>query len=82
MDGLIRRYPLVSYFVISYAGTWLVWALFVLSRDGSGLLPFHSPVSFLVLIGIGTFWAHRERVCRNGRHGGHESGPISCLPRK
>jgi membrane protease YdiL (CAAX protease family) len=32
-----------------------VWALFVLSRDGSGLLPFHSPSSFLVLIGIGTF---------------------------
>jgi hypothetical protein len=36
---LIRRYPLVSYFVIAYAGTWLVWAVFVLSRDGSGLLP-------------------------------------------
>ena len=55
MGGLIRRYPLVSYFVIAYAGTWLVWALFVLSRDGSGLLPFHSPSSFLVMIGIGTF---------------------------
>jgi uncharacterized protein len=52
---LIRRYPLISYFVIAYAGTWLVWALFVLSRDGSGLLPFHSPASFLVVIGIGTF---------------------------
>ena len=55
MADLIRRYPLISYFVIAYAGTWLVWALFVLSREGSGLLPFHSPSSFLVLIGIGTF---------------------------
>ena len=55
MGGLIRRYPLISYFVIAYAGTWLVWALFVLSREGSGLLPFHSPSSFLVMIGIGTF---------------------------
>ena len=55
MGGLIRRYPLISYFVIAYAGTWLVWALFVLSRDGSGLLPFHSPSSFLVMIGIATF---------------------------
>src|SRR5262249_30977036 len=52
---VIRRYPLISYFVIAYAGTWLVWALFVLSREGSLLLPFHSPASFLVAIGIGTF---------------------------
>jgi uncharacterized protein len=55
VGDVIRRYPLISYFVIAYAGTWLVWALFVLSREGSGLLPFHSPASFLVLIGIGTF---------------------------
>jgi membrane protease YdiL (CAAX protease family) len=55
VGDLIRRHPLISYFAIAYAGTWLVWALFVLSRDGSGLLPFHSPSSFLVLIGIGTF---------------------------
>jgi uncharacterized protein len=55
VGDLIHRHPLISYFAIAYAGTWLVWALFVLSRDGSGLLPFHSPASFLVLIGIGTF---------------------------
>jgi CAAX protease family protein len=55
VGDVIRRYPLISYFVIAYAGTWLVWALFVLSQEGSGLLPFHSPASFLVLIGIGTF---------------------------
>jgi uncharacterized protein len=55
VGDVIRRYPWISYFVIAYAGTWLVWALFVLSREGSGLLPFHSPASFLVLIGIGTF---------------------------
>jgi hypothetical protein len=52
---LIRRYPLISHFVIAYAGTWVVWALFVLSREGSGLLPFHSSASFLVVIGIGAF---------------------------
>jgi membrane protease YdiL (CAAX protease family) len=55
VGDLVRRCPLSSYFVIAYAGTWLAWAFFVLSRDGSGLLPFHSPSSFLVLIGIGTF---------------------------
>jgi hypothetical protein len=55
VGDLVRRYPLSSYFVIAYAGTWLAWAFFVLSRDGSGLLPFHSPSSYLILIGIGTF---------------------------
>ena len=55
MGDVIRRYPLISYFVIAYAGSWAVWALFVLSLEGSGLLPFHAPSSFLVLIGIGTF---------------------------
>jgi membrane protease YdiL (CAAX protease family) len=55
VGDLVRRYPLSAYFVIAYAGSWLVWAFFVLSRDGSGLLPFHSPSSFLILIGIGTF---------------------------
>jgi hypothetical protein len=55
VGDLIRRYPLISYFVIAYGGTWVVWALFVLSRDGSGLLPVHSPASFPVVIGIGTF---------------------------
>ena len=55
MSDVIRRYPLISYFVIAYAGSWVVWALFVLSLEGSRLLPFHAPSSFLVLIGIGTF---------------------------
>jgi len=55
VSDVIRRYPLISYFVIAYAGSWVVWALFVLSLEGSRLLPFHAPSSFLVLIGIGTF---------------------------
>ncbi len=32
-----------------------MWALYVLSAEGTGLLPFHPPASFVVLIGIGTF---------------------------
>ena len=54
-SDVIRRHPVISYFLIAYAGSWAVWALFVLSLEGSGLLPFHAPSSFLVLIGIGTF---------------------------
>jgi CAAX protease family protein len=55
VSDVIRRYPLICYFLIAYAGSWVVWALFVLSLEGSGLLPFHAPSSFLVLIAIGTF---------------------------
>ena len=52
---LCRRYPLTVYFIIAYAGSWHAWALFLLSRNGSGFLPLHSPASFMVLMGLGTF---------------------------
>src|SRR5215211_3019960 len=36
---LIRR-PLVSFFVLAYALTWLAWSPWYLSEDGIGLLPY------------------------------------------
>jgi uncharacterized protein len=42
--GLLARHPLVFFFIIAYAGTWLLELPYVLSEDGSGLLPFSSPV--------------------------------------
>src|ERR687890_1883934 len=42
--GLLARHPLVFFFIIAYAGTWLFEMPYVLSEDGSGLLPFSSPV--------------------------------------
>jgi uncharacterized protein len=42
--GLLARHPLVFFFIIAYAGTWLFELPYVLSEDGSGLLPFSSPV--------------------------------------
>src|SRR3954465_15769450 len=41
---LLARYPLVSFFVLAYAGTWLFELPYVLSEDGSGLLPYSSPL--------------------------------------
>src|SRR5919107_1310827 len=41
---LLARHPLVFFFLIAYAGTWLFELPYVLSEDGSGLLPFSSPV--------------------------------------
>jgi hypothetical protein len=38
--GLLARHPLVFFFIIAYAGSWLVWMPVVLSEgDGVGLLP-------------------------------------------
>src|SRR3954451_3777433 len=43
--GLLARHPLVFFFIFAYAGTWLLEMPYVLSEDGSGLLPFSSPVA-------------------------------------
>ena len=39
---LLARHPLVSYFLIAYAYSWLAWMPLVLSEDGAGLLPYFS----------------------------------------
>src|SRR5215213_3670140 len=38
-QGLLARHPLVSFFVMAYAFTWIVWSSWVLGQDGAGLLP-------------------------------------------
>jgi len=43
-ESLLARHPLVFFFLIAYAGTWFVELPYVLSEDGSGLLPFSSPL--------------------------------------
>lgn len=42
--ALLARHPLVSFFVLAFAGTWLTELPYVLSADGSGLLSFSSPL--------------------------------------
>jgi membrane protease YdiL (CAAX protease family) len=44
IKALLARHPLVFFFVIAYAGTWLVELPYVLSEYGAGLLPTRSPV--------------------------------------
>jgi hypothetical protein len=41
--GLLARHPLISFFVMAYAGTWLVTVPVALSANGVGLLPFCIP---------------------------------------
>ena len=49
--GVLGRHPLLFYFLIAFAGTWLVEAPVVLSRTGTGLLPFtiSEPLAALML---------------------------------
>ena len=38
--ALLARHPLVSFFVLAFAFSWIVWSPWVLSEDGLGLLPY------------------------------------------
>jgi uncharacterized protein len=44
IKALLARHPLVSFFVIAYAGTWLFELPYVLSEYGAGILPTKNPV--------------------------------------
>jgi membrane protease YdiL (CAAX protease family) len=39
LKALLARHPLVSFFVMAYAFSWIVWAPWVLGQDGAKLLP-------------------------------------------
>jgi uncharacterized protein len=40
LKGLLTRHPLLSFFAMAYALTWLAWSPWYLSKDGLGLLPY------------------------------------------
>ena len=42
--GMIARHPIISFFTLAYALSWLAWIPYVLSRSGLGLLDFDFPV--------------------------------------
>jgi membrane protease YdiL (CAAX protease family) len=54
-EGLLAQHPLVFYFLIAYAGTWLLSLPCALSEDGAGLLPFSSSLLVFTVFAIGPF---------------------------
>jgi membrane protease YdiL (CAAX protease family) len=55
-EGLLARHPLIFYFLIAYAGAWLVEVPIALSETGTGLLPFTVPTTVrLLAIAAATF---------------------------
>ena len=54
--GVLARHPLLFFFVIAFAGAWLVELPVVLSGTGTGLLPYTlPPVVVVVAIAAATF---------------------------
>ncbi len=50
MTRVFRRFPLASYFIVAFAGTWLVVLPLILGKSGLGLVSFDPPaLPFLTL---------------------------------
>jgi membrane protease YdiL (CAAX protease family) len=52
-EGLLARHPLISFFVMAFAFSWIAWSPWVLSEEGVGLLPY--PVSAFPWVPLGIF---------------------------
>jgi membrane protease YdiL (CAAX protease family) len=50
LRGLLQRYPLISYFAMTYGFSWLGWLPYILSQDGLGVLPFHLPFASFAIV--------------------------------
>ena len=52
----IRQHPLIAYFSMAFAGTWLLDLPMVLGKDGLGLLPYSVPmILYIILFITGSF---------------------------
>src|SRR4051812_26914558 len=47
-EGLLARHPLVFFFIIAYAGSWLLALPYMRFADGASFLPFSWPIPFAV----------------------------------
>jgi uncharacterized protein len=52
IKALLARHPLVSFFVMAYAFSWIAWMPLVLSEDGAGLLSYRWPLGMYPHIAI------------------------------
>src|SRR5215207_9016724 len=49
-EGLLVRHPLIFYFLLAYAGTWLITVPLALSANGVGLLPLGIPNGSVIFV--------------------------------
>jgi membrane protease YdiL (CAAX protease family) len=55
IKALLARHPLIFYFIIAYAFSWLASMPLVLSEDGACLLSYRSPLGLYTTIAIASF---------------------------
>jgi membrane protease YdiL (CAAX protease family) len=53
IQRLLARHPILGYFAIAFAGTWLLLFVPVLAQNGLGLLPFMVPDIAMLLLFVG-----------------------------
>ncbi|GAB3622249.1 hypothetical protein GCM10027418_03310 [Mariniluteicoccus endophyticus] len=46
----MRRRPLLWFFLLAYAGSWVLWSPWWLARNGIGLLPWELPRPAVLLV--------------------------------
>src|SRR5436305_118390 len=51
LKALVHRHPLLSFFVIAFAGAWLAVVPLLLARNGFGLLPITLPDQLFTALG-------------------------------
>lgn len=72
------RHPVVAYFVLAFAGTWLLDAPLVLGKTGLGLLPFSVPLALYAALFVAgayagpTLAAYTVTAATSGRAGGRQ----------
>jgi uncharacterized protein len=53
---VLASHPFVSFLVLTFAGSWLLFSPLVFGQDGLGLLPYHVPLwLYIVLFLVATF---------------------------
>ena len=51
MLSLIRRHPLVSYFILAFALAWWTWPFVLLNPDSSPMLPWSPIIAAIIVLG-------------------------------
>jgi CAAX protease family protein len=50
LTAWLKQHPVIGYFLLAFAGTWLLDLPMVLGKDGLGLLPYHVPFAIYVIL--------------------------------
>jgi membrane protease YdiL (CAAX protease family) len=80
--GVLARHPLVSFFLIAFAGAWVVELPVVLSRTGTGVLPYTLPMIVVaLLLAAATFTGPTVAAFVMARATEGEEGPKRLLRR-